>query len=100
MNVSTTTISKLQESVNESKKEQPQNAQKNSKDEAVISELKKELNKKQEIFQKFKQGVILSNQKSLEVSQTLEKILNSKEKIVEERNTTNFSLSIKILISN
>lgn len=85
MNVSTTTINKLQESVNEAKKEQPQTgAQKNINDEAIISELKKELNKKQEIFQKFKQGVILSNQKSLEVSQTLEKILNSKEKIVEE----------------
>lgn len=54
-----------------------------SQDETA-NEMKKELAKKKEILEKFKQGVSLSTEKCQEVSQTLEKILNSKQKIVDE----------------
>ena len=61
--------------------------EKNAKnEEAAIEEMKKELTKKKEILEKFKQGVNLSTQKCSEVSQTLEKILVSKEKIAQECN--------------
>lgn len=56
----------------------------------MISDLKNEISKKKDILEKFKQGVLLSNEKCQEVSQTLDKIINSKEKIVQERNFYNF----------
>jgi len=59
-----------------------QTNQKNN--EEILADLNKELSKKKEILEKFKQGVNLSNQKCSEVSQTLDKILVSKDKIVQE----------------
>jgi len=55
-------------------------------DEETIADMKKELSKKKEILEKFKQGVKLSNDKCQEVTHTLDKIINSKEKIVQECN--------------
>lgn len=81
---SSVTIENLQKSIKESNLK-PKEANDKKNDEIKIAELKKELAKKQEILTKFKQGVNLSNEKCTEVCQTLEKILLSKEKIVQER---------------
>ena len=49
-----------------------------------LAELKTELANKCKIVERFQQGLKLSEGKSTEVAQTIEKILSSKAKIVEE----------------